>query len=168
VITRRTVLSTVALTAVAQPVYDRKILEAVIDRIVPADENGPGAIECGAANYIVQALAGPLEQDKTALTEGLRSVDALARSKHGVAFVDLPSEQKDDVLTAIETSSRPFFNRIRQLTLEGMFSDPQYGGNRDYRGWDLIRYPGPRMAVSAKEQVLRDPIKPLRPANHGH
>jgi gluconate 2-dehydrogenase gamma chain len=72
------------------------------------------------------------------------------------------------VLTAFESTSRPFFNRVRQLTLEGMFSDPFYGGNRDYRGWDLIRYPGPRLAVSAKEQVLRDPIKPVRNSGADH
>ena len=34
-----------------------KTLEAFIDRIVPKDELGPGAVECGAANYIDRALA---------------------------------------------------------------------------------------------------------------
>ena len=58
--------------------------------------------------------------------------------------------------------SRTFFHRVRQLTLEGMFGDPSYGGNRGFAGWDLIRYPGPRMAVAPDEQKLREPIKPLR------
>jgi hypothetical protein len=63
--------------------------------------------------------------------------------------------------------SRTFFFRVRQLTLEGMFGDPFYGGNRGFAGWDLIRYPGPRMAVSADDQKLRQPIKPLRTSAHG-
>jgi gluconate 2-dehydrogenase gamma chain len=62
---------------------------------------------------------------------------------------------------------RSFFLRIRQLTLEGMFCDPFYGGNRAYAGWDLIRYPGPRLAVGPDEQKIRVEIKPVRASAHG-
>jgi hypothetical protein len=48
-----------------------------------------------------------------------------------------------------------------------MFSDPYYGGNRNFAGWDLIRYPGPRLAVAPAEQVLGEPIKPLRSSAYG-
>ena len=48
-----------------------------------------------------------------------------------------------------------------------MFSDPYYGGNRGFAGWDLIRYPGPLMAVSPEEQKIRAPIKAVRASVYG-
>ena len=102
-------------------------------------------------------------------------MEAAARARHDIAFEQLPPAQQDEFLTAMERNqvsgfrpdSRTFFNRIRQLTLEGMFGDPWYGGNKGFAGWDLIRYPGPRMAVSAEEQRLREAIKPLRTSARG-
>ena len=38
-----------------------------------------------------------------------------------------------------------FFSLLRQNTVEGMFSDPMHGGNKDMIGWQLIGFPGPRM-----------------------
>jgi gluconate 2-dehydrogenase gamma chain len=152
-----------------------QLLEALVDRLIPSDETGPGAVECGVTRYIDQALAGHLAGEKAAFLAALAAVDALARTSHGMSFAELPTERKDELLTALESNtapgfvpnSRAFFVRVRQLTLEGMFSDPFYGGNRGFRGWDLIRYPGPRLAVSASEQALRDPIKPLRASSYG-
>jgi gluconate 2-dehydrogenase gamma chain len=31
-----------------------------------------------------------------------------------------------------------FFQRLVTLTLEGYLSDPKYGGNRDWIGWQFI------------------------------
>jgi gluconate 2-dehydrogenase gamma chain len=181
-VSRRSVLAGATLiplvaqgaTSVFSP-EQKQLLEAVVDRLIPSDESGPGAIECGVANYIDQALAGDLAGEKAALFAGFTAVDSLARAKHGNNFAALQPEQKDELLTEIESDrapgflpgSRAFFIRIRQLTLEGMFSDPFYGGNRGFRGWDLIRYPGPRLAVSPNEQALKVPIKPLRASSYG-
>jgi hypothetical protein len=51
---------------------------------------------------------------------------------------------------------------VRNHTLQGMFSDPYYGGNANFIGWDLIGYPGIRMVVSAEEQSISKPPKPVR------
>jgi len=106
-------------------------------------------------------------------------VDSYARSAHGAPLAELPADQRDAVLTAVENGSaagvpnaRAFFNRVRRLTLEGMFGDPYYGGNANFAGWDLIRYPGPRLAVGPDEQKMSTPPKPYRNSaygsNHGH
>jgi hypothetical protein len=34
-----------------------------------------------------------------------------------------------------------------------MFGDPYYGGNQDYVGWQLIGYPGLRLAMSPQDQA---------------
>jgi gluconate 2-dehydrogenase gamma chain len=38
--------------------------------------------------------------------------------------------------------ARVFFAMLYQNVMEGMFSDPMYGGNRDKAGWKLIGFPG--------------------------
>ena len=152
-----------------------RLIESLVDRLIPSDEIGPGARECGVAVYIDRSFGDALAAERAAFSAGLAAIDALARERHGVLFADLEAAKKDEVLTAMENNegagftpnSRAFFNRVRQLTLEGMFGDPFYGGNKGFAGWDLIRYPGPRLAVSADEQKLRDPIKPLRVSAHG-
>ena len=97
-------------------------------------------------------------------------MDASARKTHDAALADLPAEKRDQVL--MEMVNTPFFNRARRLTLEGMFGDPYYGGNRNFAGWDLIRYPGPRPAVAAEDQAMNATVKPYRVsawgAKYGH
>jgi len=174
-----------ALTATAQtkppvPVLDpgqRKILEAFVDRLIPADELGPGALQAGVAEYIDRALGGYIAAEKGSIGDGLASVDAFARSSQGSAFADLSPEKRDAVLTELEAgqgfpNARNFFNRVRRLTLEGMFGDPHWGGNNNFVGWDLIKYPGPRPAVGPEEQKMGVEIKPYRKSawgtEHGH
>ena len=179
-ITRRTVLASAtfvplaALTAAAQAPETAlspaqlKTLEAFIDRIVPKDELGPGAVECGAAVYIDRTLAGVNAAEKPSFLEGLAQTEAIAQTEHKAAFADLSPEIRDQILTSMENGTgRAFFARVRRLTLEGMFSDPYYGGNRNFAGWDLIRYPGPRLAVSAEEQKMSTPPKPYRRSAYG-
>ena len=154
----------------------RRILEAFIDRLIPKDELGPGAFECGAGEYIDRSLADYLANEKTVFTQGLAAVDAYARTSQGGAFAELSAEKRDAVLTAIDAGQAPnlrgFFNRVRRLTLEGMFGDPSYGGNKNFAGWDLIRYPGAKMAVGPEDQKMTTPPTPYRKAlygdSHGH
>lgn len=188
-VTRRTALaSTVVLPvavltgapcAVAQsaaPVLSpdqRRVLEAFIDRLIPEDELGPGAIKCGTVDYFEVQFAGDLAGEKDSLLEGLASVEAYARRAFGGSFADLSAEKRDAAVTAIQSGdadgfarSGAFFNRVRRLTLEGTFGDPHYGGNRNFAGWDLIKYPGPRLAVAPDQQKMTT-IKPLHASAWG-
>jgi Gluconate 2-dehydrogenase subunit 3 len=143
-----------------------KTLEAFIDRLIPSDDLGPGAVEAGAQIYIDRVLAGPNANEKAAFVQGLEAVDAAAKRVHGAAFAELSVEQRDQMLN--EMIGTPFFNRARRLTLEGMFSDPYYGGNKNFAGWDLIRYPGPRPAVAPEDQALNKEVKPYRISAYGN
>jgi gluconate 2-dehydrogenase gamma chain len=82
---------------------------------------------------------------------GLGFVDAYAQSKFQQDFVDLAPEEQDQILTDMEAgeatgfegpSATAFFTQLRNDTIEGMFSDPMYGGNQGLVGWKLIGYPG--------------------------
>jgi gluconate 2-dehydrogenase gamma chain len=155
----------------------RRVLDAFVSRLIPNDETGPGAVECGVPEYIDRCLADYLAAEKAAFFEGLASLDAFARSSQGVAFAELSAEKQDAVLMAIESNQTPgllgFFNRARRLTLEGMFGDPIYGGNKNFAGWDLIRYPGAKLAAAPEDQTMKTPPKPYRRSvygggEHGH
>jgi gluconate 2-dehydrogenase gamma chain len=79
-------------------------------------------------------------------------VDAYCRQRHGAIFAELPAAKQDEVLHALEKGDVPipgipkdtFFQTLLQNTMEGFFADPIYGGNRNFIGWKLIGFPGPR------------------------
>ena len=39
-------------------------------------------------------------------------------------------------------SEPPVFNVLYPCVVEGIFSDPIYGGNKDKEGWKLVGFPG--------------------------
>lgn len=135
-------------------------LAAVCARIIPTDENGPGAAEARASTYIDRALGGWLSSSRPAYAEGLTAIDAAARSLSGRRFVELAPIDQDAVLAQIEQT--PFFALVRTHTIQGTFCDPVYGGNANFVGWDLIGYPGVRLNVTAADQRMAQPPTPVR------
>jgi gluconate 2-dehydrogenase gamma chain len=187
VIASAAIIPIAALTSAAQPAsalsdVQLRLLAAFVDRLIPKDELGPSASESGVPEYINRALGDYLAGEKTAFVEGLEATDAFARRSEDRAFVDLTPDKQDALLTLMDNGSaagfpnaRAFFNRARRLTMEGMFGDPYYGGNKNFAGWDLIRYPGPRLATSQEDQKMGIEIKPYHHSaygasgeNHGH
>src|SRR5467141_2784583 len=141
------------------------ILEALCARLIPTDENGHGAAEARAAHYIDRALTGPLRASRDAYAAGLAAVDVYAQASKGALFVKLSPRDQDAVLTDMERNvatgfmpnAATFFNLVRTHTIQGTFCDPYYGGNANFVGWDLIGYPGLRMAVDSEEQRMSAP-----------
>ena len=131
--------------------------------MIPTDENGPGATEARAAHYIDRALAGPLASSRAAYALGLAAVDTYAQATKGAPFAELSAAGQDAVLRELEKNiatgffpnSVVFFEMVRAHTIQGTFCDPYYGGNANFVGWDLIGYPGIRMAVSEDEQRMK-------------
>jgi gluconate 2-dehydrogenase gamma chain len=147
------------------------VLRAIVSRLVPTDANGPSGTDAGAAAYIEKALGGGLGGGLKNLAPfynaGLSAVDAYATSAYGAAFTALSPGQQDAVLSDIEggkasgftPSSDAFFRAIHEHTLQGMFGDPVYGGNKNFAGWDLIGYPGVTMPVPARDQKIGVTVK---------
>jgi gluconate 2-dehydrogenase gamma chain len=131
---------------------EAETLRSIIARIVPADENGPGALEARADRFIDRALAGTLKSQREVYRAGLAAIDAEARSAKGASFAKLGAIDQDSILTAMQTT--PFFTLVRNHTIQATFCDPFYGGNHNFAGWNLIGYPGARIAVSANLQRI--------------
>ena len=49
-----------------------------------------------------------------------------------------------------------FFATVYQNVMEGMFSDPIYGGNRDKAGWKMIGFPGVIAVHGQNVEKFRD------------
>jgi gluconate 2-dehydrogenase gamma chain len=141
---------------------EAETLRAIIARLIPADENGPGALEARADRYIDRGLAGALKSSRGTYASGLADVNAQAQSSKGAVFSKLPAADQDAVLTIVQQTSVQFFNLVRTHTIQGTFSDPYYGGNANFIGWELIGYPGPRTAVAPSLQLIDRKPEPSR------
>ena len=131
-----------------------ELAEAITGRIIPTDHE-PGAIEAGCVNFIDKALAYEDRAYRSAYFEGLLSVDRAAEERFGGPFVSLDPNKQDEILLAVEAGEVPgwtssavapadFFETIRGHTIIGFLANPSHGGNRDYVGWKVIGFPGPR------------------------
>ena len=144
-------------------------LQAVVARLIPSDERGPGALEAGAATYIDRALAGPLAGSREAYRAGLAALDRYAQAAQGARFATLDAARQDALLGAVEANAAPefgpgaagFFNLVLTHTVQGTFSDPAHGGNVDFIGWRMIGYPGVRTVVTPDLQRI-DRLPPAR------
>lgn len=79
----------------------------------------------------------------------IRAIEADLRQR-GQRFEALPPAGQDAYLKSLEQGSKDlggipakvFFESLWEMTLEGYFSDPVYGGNRDMAAWEMIGFPG--------------------------
>jgi gluconate 2-dehydrogenase gamma chain len=90
---------------------------------------------------------------------GIESANAWTRKTYGKDFDRLAEKEREAALKAMEEdkapfagfSSRMFFDALLQITMEGFFSDPMYGGNRDMAGWKMVGYPG--LPATYREEI---------------
>lgn len=85
--------------------------------------------------------------------KAIAAIDDYCRQQYGgKAYADLTTDQQDAVLHGLDEKkidlgdvpAAGFFTMLWQNTQEGFLADPMYGGNRDFVGWKLIGFPGPR------------------------
>jgi len=84
---------------------------------------------------------------------GVKAIDtATAQAFSGKTFAQLAAPDQDVFLGQLEkgqinldgVDAKTFFAMLLQNVIEGFWSDPLYGGNRDMVGWKLIGFPGAR------------------------
>jgi gluconate 2-dehydrogenase gamma chain len=146
------------------------------ERLMPGAPGKPGATEAGVVNYIDLALAGAYSDQQEFYRRGLDQLDAYCQATHKAPFAKLPAAQQDEVIAALEEgkatgfqwpAARSFFETVRTHTMEGMFADPVYGGNKDFAGWRLVGFPGAQPAftgadLKSREAFSRAPILGLQ------
>jgi gluconate 2-dehydrogenase gamma chain len=82
---------------------------------------------------------------------GIAATNAYCIKTHGKSFDRIDSAQREAVLTGLSTGKitfdnglpvRVFWTTLYQTVVEGIYSDPIYGGNRNKAGWAIIGFPG--------------------------
>jgi gluconate 2-dehydrogenase gamma chain len=149
---------------------------AFAERLMPGAPGKPGARDAGVLNYIDLALAGAYSDQQDFYRRGLAALDAYCLKTFNQPFVKLSAAQQDEVITALEQSkasgftyptAQAFFNTVRTHTMEGMFADPIYGGNKDFAGWRLVGFPGAQPQFTQEDMqstraFTREPITGLQ------
>jgi gluconate 2-dehydrogenase gamma chain len=81
---------------------------------------------------------------------GIVVTNAWTHKVYGKDFDRLAANEREDALKALEQGkadlgdfdTKPFFEALLQITMEGFFADPIYGGNRNKAAWKMIGFPG--------------------------
>jgi gluconate 2-dehydrogenase gamma chain len=153
---------------------EARFIEAAVARLIPADQNGPGALEAGVPSFIDRQLGGAWGAGERLYRSGpwqpglpgqgyqlpftpaelfrnaLRGIQDDLQGRRGTSFDKLPGAEQDAYLESLQTGQQSlngvpastFFDSLLNLTIEGFFSDPIYGGNRDMVSWKMIGFPG--------------------------
>jgi gluconate 2-dehydrogenase gamma chain len=151
---------------------DAATIEAFTERLMPGAPGKPGGRDARVLNYIDLALAGAYADLQDFYRRGLAQLDEYCRGTYRQPFVRLTAAQQDAVITALEEGKatgftwptpQAFFETVRTHTMEGMFADPVYGGNKDFAGWRLVGFPGAqpiftRTDMQSKEAFTRVPM----------
>lgn len=136
-------------------------IDALASRILPGDDDDPGAREMGASTYIDRALAGFAREQRNLYRAGLRELDDLCRERHGRPFRQLTESSQDALLAeldarhdvAADKTAALLFAVVREHVMQACFCDPAYGGNRKGAGWRLVGLPGARWGFSEQEMA---------------
>jgi gluconate 2-dehydrogenase gamma chain len=137
------------------------VLAAAIDRLIPGDEFGPGAIESGIGHYVEGMLGRADAELRDDWRSSLEQLDDLAHAREGAGFAELPADVRDHLLELVAAGGAPtgesmaaFFEILRTRAIEGYFGDPRWGGNAGRAGWALLGYEGPRLVWSSRDARL--------------
>lgn len=103
----------------------------------------------------------------------IRAVDAHCQAAYRRSFDRLDPAQREEVVLALsegklrlqDLPARTFFDMAYGNVMEGLFSDPIYGGNRDKGGWKLVGFPG--VIAAHAENIERFRGKPYSAAPVG-
>jgi hypothetical protein len=123
-------------------------LRALMDRIIPPDED-LGAWEAGVGDYLAGQFERDLRDYEATYRAGLDALEAESVARAQGSFAALPEAEQDALLRRVEAGDvvhnwpvdpANFFQSVVQHVVEGYYSNPANGGNRDERAWRMIGF----------------------------
>lgn len=113
--------------------HQRDLLTAALNRIIPAQDQFPGAGDIDGAAWVEQAVIERAAADKAAgrtpdlrrlFTEGLAQLEIAAAQRGAAAFAQLSPEHQDDALRQVETEHPDFFNALVRQCYNSYYTNP--------------------------------------------
>jgi gluconate 2-dehydrogenase gamma chain len=116
-------------------------LDAIAAQVIPTDDT-PGAREARTVYFIDHAFATFAKDSHEPFVKAWNGFRERAGKAYPGAksFAALTSAQQQAFLTALEKQKDDFFGMAREMTVAGMFANPEYGGNYQKIGWKLIGF----------------------------
>jgi hypothetical protein len=123
-------------------------LHALVDRIIPADDF-PSGWQAGVGDYLAGQFERDLRPQLDRYRAGLDALEAEAQAGAGAPFAELDAADQDALLQRIEAGAvamawpidpAAFFQMAVEHAMEGFYSDPGNGGNRDAVAWRMIGF----------------------------
>jgi len=105
---------------------------------------------------------------------GIAATNGYCRKQHQKSFDQLDETQRQAVLVGLSTNKitfddgppvREFWGMVYQTVIQGMFSDPIYGGNRNKAGWKMIGFPGAIAVHRENIEKFKDKPFPSNPVS---
>jgi len=123
-------------------------IASVQEHLFPAGDSSsqpsPGAKDIAALRFLRNMLEAPdtESEEKLFILKGVNWLNDLSLKSHQAKFIKLNTENKETVLRKIETSNagNRWLSLIMGYLIEGLLSDPVYGGNKDQQGWKWLEH----------------------------
>lgn len=133
---------------------EKKIVTALGDIIVPADQYGPAASAVGVPDFIDEWVSAPYEEqrkDLQTIRAGLAWIDGEAKQRFGKGFAECDAAQQTAIVEDIVKDGTPakkaggsFFKLFRDRVAGGYFSTQEGWAAIGYTGnVPLAEFPGP-------------------------
>lgn len=123
-------------------------LRSLMNRIIPQDDF-PNAWDAGVGNYLTREFERDLRAQVETYCLGLDSLEAESQVLAGRSFTELSASEQDAILNRLEAGQvasvwtvnpTGFFHMVIEHVMEGYYSDPGNGGNRDSISWRMIGF----------------------------
>jgi hypothetical protein len=139
-----------------------------------------GGSAAGLPPHLLEQRGGALRGLREIYRDGLRTLDEEAAARTGLRFAELLPAERADLVLALDRSGafppepvrgRGFLDLAIRHVLEGCFAPPEYGGNRDGRGWAMLGIEGDSQPLGhsifsrATQRYHERPDHPVSTAN---
>jgi hypothetical protein len=123
-------------------------LRLMMIRIIPQDDF-PDAWEAGVGDYLARQFERDLRAQVETYRLGLEALEAESQAFAGQGFTDLDTSAQDLMMSRLEAGQvilswplnpTAFFHMVIAHVMEGYYSDPGNGGNRDSIAWRMIGF----------------------------
>jgi gluconate 2-dehydrogenase gamma chain len=108
---------------------ENKTLIELSERIIPTDDNSPGAKEARVSEYIDMIASIANDQTKKEWRDGLAAINKMSRDKFAKEFADATEQQQVQLLTEISKNERSpksveekFFKMMKNATIDGYYT----------------------------------------------
>jgi gluconate 2-dehydrogenase gamma chain len=132
-------------------------LSAICELILPRDQD-VGALDLNVPQYVDRCIQTPeYKRVQIMLRRALFSIEKEFSAAHGSSFAQADTDAQNKFFTnwMANTERHGVLVHMIDLTLEGAFCDPSYGGNQGEAGWHFLGYEPDPCAKTRLVQVRK-------------